>query len=147
MLWTKIYWKGLCQVNLREITLEILLKHAYDQTTDEKIDLFDDTIREISGSFLRIAVEYALTCIHEDQREQFFKKLSLTTKNEDVLMSIADQLQREGWQKGRKESALEIARNFLIEGIKIELVAKNTGLDLKTVKKLSQSIKDQKKVA
>lgn len=52
---------------------------------------------------------------------------------------------KKGLKKGREEREHEIARNFLLDGSKPELVAKNTGLDLDIVKKIQASLTQKNK--
>ena len=42
----------------------------------------------------------------------------------------------EGIELGRDERSVEIAKNFLSDGFPDEIVSKNTGLDLETVRQL-----------
>ena len=39
----------------------------------------------------------------------------------------------EGREEGRKEKAMEVARNALAEGLSIETVQKITGIDIKSI--------------
>ena len=43
-----------------------------------------------------------------------------------------------GMEKGRKDSAIEIARNLLANGVSPEIVAASTGLNLDEMADLSQ---------
>ena len=54
----------------------------------------------------------------------------------------------EGRTKGAEQKAIEIARNFLNEGLSIEQVARCTGLSLKTVEQLAkeQTSQNQRKI-
>jgi len=56
---------------------------------------------------------------------------------EDYMMSIADSLRHEGMQA----EAMQIAKNFLESGFGIEVVAKNTGLDIGLLQKLQAEVK------
>lgn len=51
-------------------------------------------------------------------------------------MSVAEQLREEGGKK----ALMDTAKNFLSDGLDPAIVAKNTGLDLETVKKLKSTL-------
>ena len=54
----------------------------------------------------------------------------------DALMTIAEQLERRGIEKGRKEEALKIARVMLTNGVDRATVIKMTGLSEKDIAQL-----------
>ena len=42
----------------------------------------------------------------------------------------------EGWQEGRQEKTLEIAKNFKANGVDIKIIAQSTGLSLEEINNL-----------
>jgi len=61
----------------------------------------------------------------------------LTEWNLDDALAVA---RKEGYEKGRTEVKLEIARNLLVEGSSLEFVHEITGLDIDTIKGLQAGL-------
>jgi hypothetical protein len=59
------------------------------------------------------------------------------------LELYTDKFVREGEKKGKKEKALEVAKNLLAFGLSPEDVAKNTGLSLRKVQALLKTLKTE----
>lgn len=64
-----------------------------------------------------------------DDAEAFVRNLAQRVpQHEDELMTIAQQLEQKGLEKGRQEGKMEVARNLLQKGIPLESVRELTGL-------------------
>ena len=57
-------------------------------------------------------------------------------QHEEQLMTIAEQLEQRGMEKGKREASLEIARNMLKSGLDNAFVMKMTGLTEQELKQL-----------
>ncbi|RTY60316.1 Rpn family recombination-promoting nuclease/putative transposase [Pantoea sp. YU22] len=57
-------------------------------------------------------------------------------QHEEQLMTIAEQLEQRGMEKGKREASLEIARNMLKSGLNNAFVMKMTGLTEQELKQL-----------
>jgi hypothetical protein len=51
-------------------------------------------------------------------------------------MTAAEKIEEFGRKKGREESRVEIAVNFLKDGVEPRIIARNTGLELAVILKL-----------
>jgi predicted transposase YdaD len=60
---------------------------------------------------------------------------------EDKVMTIAEQLKAEGEIKGIEKTKIEVAKRLLIEGIKLDVIAKVTKLPLTKIKELQTKSK------
>ena len=54
---------------------------------------------------------------------------------------LVDSSRQEGYEQGKEENALAIARNMLIENVSEEAVARYTGLSPEKVSELAESVK------
>lgn len=52
------------------------------------------------------------------------------------MQTVVDRLINKGKREGRKEGVIETAKNFLENGVSIEIISKCTGLTIEEVKKL-----------
>ena len=132
---------------LTEYSAFIAKVREYEQETNDKTEsmtqaikycLEHDILKEflekhstevINMLYMEWDQEAALAVRYEEGHEEGMEKG--VEKGVEIGMERG---REEGMEKGREETA----RNALAEGVSIELVQKITGLDLETVKKLSQ---------
>ena len=60
----------------------------------------------------------------------------LTWTTEDAIALARNESREEGWQKGKGEEKIAIARNALAKGYAPESVQEITGLDMETIQGL-----------
>ena len=92
-----------------------------------------------SGEYFEQLIKYIVSAGEIDNIDEFFKTLTeqLPEASEDI-MTIAQQLEQRGEQRGRAAEAAEIAREMLELGIEKETIAKATKLPVSEVEKLNQ---------
>lgn len=81
------------------------------------------------------ALRYFYEVRGREERQAFwdqFKARLQPVLGENFMISIADEIRQEGMQQNTQQ----IAKNFLENGVDVEVVAKSTGLDIELLKKL-----------
>ena len=115
-------------------TVLLLLKHIFDADIADKLPGILSLLRELMDKstglqFLETIIRYLFSAAEKmgvDEIEKIVKK-SLSDKQGDVIMTIADQLRMEGRMEGEKKGfnqGIQIAIASILEGIEL-------GLDLK----------------
>ena len=60
------------------------------------------------------------------------------------MKTTAEQLiekgKKKGWEKGKRQEQIEIARNMIKEDIELKTIKKVTGLSLETINKISKGL-------
>ncbi|PHI32030.1 Rpn family recombination-promoting nuclease/putative transposase [Budvicia aquatica] len=137
--------------------LEIILKHARQR---DMAELLGELVYLLSLDYytdeqLRTALNYLIQVGNTADPDGFIRELAeQSPQHEDVLMTIAQQLEQRGLEKGRqeglekglekgrqegeKEAALKIAQSMLDSGYDNEIVKKMTGLSLDELTQIQQ---------
>jgi predicted transposase/invertase (TIGR01784 family) len=90
--------------------------------------------------FLESVCRYIYTTA-EISAEEILKAVeNLPEHAEEVFMTAAEQLRKEGREEGQKEANIEHARKMLIKGYPIEDVCEITGLTPDEVRKLQENM-------
>jgi predicted transposase/invertase (TIGR01784 family) len=80
------------------------------------------------------AIEYLIHLTDEDYKRQMVKhveNLKMSEEDRKMYKSIFEEVYTErGVQEGEQKKAIEVAKNFLEDGISPDIVAKNTGLSI-----------------
>ena len=129
--------------------MELTLKHIFAQ--DIQPYLADITgLMKLIGDEGRVFTEAALIYILDKSdikdKEAFFKVINttLSTETGEKIMTIAEQLRREGIEigieKGRQEELLKIARNLLAANTDLALIAQVTGLSIEQINALKNDL-------
>jgi predicted transposase/invertase (TIGR01784 family) len=122
---------------------EILFKHSKDKSTEQKLNILNDALKHVPRIFLVSALQYTLSSIAKNKKEEFVKMISSHVEKE-AFVSIADDLRQEGievgMQQGKQQSLELVARKSLSKGLDVQTVAEITGLDLTTVKNIKASM-------
>ena len=109
--------------NKEEMYLSLFTASSYEElrriAKDEKEAL------KVLDELERLAINDELGAVYDNEIMQ--KKMLKFAHNDGV---------EEGRKEGRKEEKISIAKNFLKDGLPIEMVSKNTGLSIKELKKL-----------
>lgn len=92
---------------------------------------FDITEQEFVEKFLFYMLEYL--DIESGKLRTYIEKNVATEKGE-LVMSTAERLRNEGRVEGKLEGKLEDAKNFLENGVDLEIVLKSTGLTREQLK-------------
>jgi predicted transposase/invertase (TIGR01784 family) len=138
-------------------TAAFIAKHIHDpditpsfKKVVKRLKILDET-----GGFSYICtmISYMFEAGEVANTEELFAAIrSLGSKEEDKLMTIAEQLRQEGFEKGihqglekgihqgKVEAAHDIALNFLKLGIAQEQIAQATGLALEEIENLKKQI-------
>ena len=83
----------------------------------------------LTGQQLVLLMNDRVKAGETDDAEAFVRNLAQRVpQHEDELMTIAQQLEQKGLEKGRQEGKMEVARNLLQKGIPLESVSELTGL-------------------
>lgn len=117
----------------RMAALTLLMKHIRQRDMMELLDSLPRVMVEwISPEQVRILIHYMVNA-GEAPAPEFMRALAeRLPQHEDELMTIAQQLEQKGIEKGiqlgRQEGKLEVARSLLKMGMPIESVQEATGL-------------------
>ena len=70
-----------------------------------------------------------------------FKRYTMRRLNKQDMMTIAKRIEQRGMQKGRQEGMqegiLETAKNFIKQGVTLDIIAKATGLSKEALAQLA----------
>ena len=80
-------------------------------------------------------------CKRLKEREAKIKMTAREYKEYMDYCDLVDSSRQEGYEQGKEENALAIARNMLIENVSEEAVARYTGLSPEKVSELAESVK------
>ncbi len=112
--------------------LTLLQKHIHQRNLTALIDSLVSLLlhKHLSSSSLVISlVNYMIQVGEASDAQTFVHKLAQRVpQHGEALMTIAEQLEQKGIEKGRKEEALKIARTMLNNGLDRPTVIKMTGL-------------------
>ena len=143
------------KIEIDEISLEKCYNAWYDKTikNEEKKDqkiillgalLYLNDINEIR-SFIEGELEMeeklkeeiidAVSEYNEDENERLFYDKELDDWK--IQQTSLDNAESKGYNLGRKDEQLQIAKNLLKEKMSLEFISKNTGLSIEEIKKLN----------
>lgn len=119
----------------RMAALTLLQKHIHQRDLAEQLERLAVLLvtEPITGQQLISLINYLLQAGETSDAEAFVRTLAQRVpQHGDTLMTIAQQLEQKGLEKGiekgRKEEALKIARSMLQNGIERSAVIKITGV-------------------
>lgn len=119
--------------------LTLLQKHIYQCDLIELIDKLEQVLRADynTGQQVISLVNYIIQVGESADAEAFLRELAQRVpQHGDKLMTIAQQLEQKGIEKGRIKEALKIARNLLQKGMSHEAILEVTGLSERELKQL-----------
>ncbi|POP47356.1 hypothetical protein CHU32_05345 [Superficieibacter electus] len=119
--------------------LTLLQKHIYQRDLIELIDKLGRVLRADynTGQQVISLVNYIIQVGESADAEAFLRELAQRVpQHGDKLMTIAQQLEQKGIEKGRIKEALKIARNLLQKGMSHEAILEVTGLSERELKQL-----------
>lgn len=111
--------------------LTLLQKHIHQRNLTALIDSLVSLLlhKHLSSSLVISLVNYMIQVGEASDAQTFVHKLAQRVpQHEEALMTIAEQLEQKGIEKGRKEEALKIAQTMLNNGLDRPTVIKMTGL-------------------
>ncbi len=111
--------------------LTLLQKHIHRRDLADLLDRLAATLMagHLTGQQLVSLINYLVQAGETDDAEAFVRNLAQKVpQHEDELMTIAQQLEQKGLDKGRIEGKMEVARKLLENGIPLESVRELTGL-------------------
>lgn len=91
----------------------------------EKLEMSKEEIKEAKLELVKMSVDSKDRYMYEKRKESILEKVSLIENAE-----------QKGIQKGENKKAIEIARNSIINGLDNELIKNITGLDIEIINKL-----------
>ena len=120
---------------------EIMLRHTFDKggvIDNQTRDLMLANFRGLNDKISRLVLQYSLNRF-DINAEQFLQRyIELNPQHEDVVMTMAQQLE----QRAMQHKQYEIAKNMLRKGADLNFITDTTGLDKKIVIDLKKSIND-----
>lgn len=123
--------------------LTLLQKHIYQRDLIELIDKLGRVLRADynTGQQVISLVNYIIQVGESADADAFLRELAQRVpQHGDKLMTIAQQLEQKGiekgMEKGRINEALKIARNLLQRGISHDVILEVTGLSERELKQL-----------
>lgn len=111
--------------------LTLLQKHIHRRDPAELLDRLATTLMagHLTGLQLFSLINYLVQAGEADDAEAFVRNLAQRVpQHEHELMTIAQQLEPKGLEKGRQEGKMEVARNLLQKGVPLQSVRELTGL-------------------
>lgn len=111
--------------------LTLLQKHIHQRNLTALIDSLVSLLlhKHLSSSLVISLVNYMIQVGEASDAQTFVHKLAQRVpQHGEALMTIAEQLEQKGIEKGRKEEALKIAQTMLNNGLDRPTVIKMTGL-------------------
>lgn len=111
--------------------LTLLQKHIHRRDLSELLDRLAATLLtgHLTGHQLISLINYLIQAGETDDAEAFVRNLAQKVpQHEEALMTIAQQLEQKGIEKGRQEGKLEIADKLLKKGMELKSVKELTGL-------------------
>ncbi len=127
--------------------MELLLKHIHDRdlkvTIGSIIKGFQlAELYRVNPSLIQAAISYLLNGRERDELQPLIEELKQNLpKYGDEIMTYAEELRKEGEQKGRQETQLEIAKEFLKAGVDSNIIATSTHLPIAKIDELKKSLK------
>ena len=109
---------------------EIILKHRVEKSSIKNEHILGDAASKMTGSLRRIALEYSIRGSTLD--EELTNEIYSTYFDPEEMMTYEQRLIQKG--------AEQIAKNLLSDGIEANIVAKNTGIDLKKIEEIKKSL-------
>lgn len=93
-------------------------------------------------NFIRIVITYIAYTKNIDNKNKFFNELTtlLPTKTKGTIMTIAEQLKREGLLEGKNEAFEQIAKTLLADHEDVMRISRITGLPLSKIETLKRQI-------
>lgn len=124
--------------------MEFALKHIFARDILPWLKDIADTLHQLDNAggrdFIAIVLQYLLERGELSDKEAFFKLIDTQISHEvgEKIMSLAEQLKKEGRIEGELNKEREIAKRLLEEGSDPDFVAKVTGLSLDKIKMLQK---------
>ena len=128
---------------------ETLYKQSHTRDFTELVQKFaPEFLSSLDWSYLSSSARYISDQSDETKGEKSLKLLLEAISNEDkrrLIMTYSDKLRQEGRQEGiqkgrqegRQEGILETAKNFIKQGVSLDIIAKATGLSKGELAQLS----------
>ena len=115
---------------------ELLLKQGKLKDFHSWIDEHPGLINDPTIPYAEEGFNYILTV---DSREDTLEKLqkNAAPKTKERIMNAAEKLIQQGMQKGMQQGILETAKNFIKQGVSLDIIAKATGLSKRELAQLS----------
>ncbi|ORM63931.1 hypothetical protein PRCB_18395 [Pantoea rodasii] len=119
--------------------LNLLQKHIHRRNLSELLDRLAARLLtgHLTGLQLVSLINYLIQAGVTDDAEAFVRNLALkVSQHEEALMTIAQQLEQKGIEKGGQEGKLGLADKLLKDGIEFKSVKELTGLTDKELDKI-----------
>ena len=115
------------------------IRYNGDNKEEAYLSLFTansyEELREIAGDD-----KEALKIVDELERLGLNDKFGLAYDNEMMQKKMINTARNWGYDDGAKTKEIEIAKNFLKDGIPIEVISKNTGLSVEELEELEKEV-------
>ena len=104
------------------------------------------TDKETAMEYFEVVVRYIMNAREGIDEKELAKIVSeVSSKRGEAVMTIAEKLKKEGIKEGikegRKEEKIDIVRNMLKVGMKIEQIVKVTNMEEEKIRLLKEEIK------
>ena len=123
------------KINKKE---KLLLMLTIDNEKDlEKVSEGDDIMCEAKKKILSLSKEDAMIlCYDEEEYKEYVRQRRTEDEVREGFQKGIQKGIEEGLQKGKKENSINIAKSLLKEDMKVDKIAKITGLTVEEIKKL-----------
>jgi predicted transposase YdaD len=121
-----------------------IIAHASGMSVSEIRSMLDAARRWEDKKSVLLAVNYLLDLAGEEDAKEYVKymeNLEMDKEDREMYTSVFERVYKaegmsEGVEKGRREKALEMARNLLTDGVSPEVIAKASGLSAAEIRSL-----------
>lgn len=114
--------------------VDTLMKHSYDECTHNLLIQLLKTIKKSTVQMQENCVKY-IESNYDYEPEEFFELIK-EQLNEVDIMTIQQRIE----ERSARKNSEQIARNLLSAGLESELIAKSTGLDLKKIEEIKETL-------
>lgn len=127
--------------------LEMAIKHIHARNFFAIMDSIIKALQivheeKITNSLVAGTLSYLGNAREKVEIKQLVEEIKNNIPDyEEYVMTYAEELRREGEQKGKQEEKQEIARNLLKSGVDTSIVAKATHLTIKQLEELKKTLR------
>lgn len=120
-------------------------KGAFLQVFARSVKALDEIEEQTKGTeYFETLIRYIMN-VRDDLHitELIDKMMEISSERSDMIMTIADQLKKEGMELGIEKGKAELILSMINNGMSIELVQKYTNLRLETIRKILKEFEDK----
>ena len=133
-------WRKLATIDIKNNSLHRWLAwfdHNSPPELIEEVITMDDAIQAANERQAHVCLDEEARALYWRRQMGIMDQIELAREHEDYENGLREAL-KEGLEKGRETTMLNIARNALAKGLSNEVIHEITGLDMETMEKLGK---------